>query len=200
VAYTCSGEWPLFFAACTNQATMVDVLVAAGADLDAHDCNGNTILHLLVYHELPEMYDHVVDLWKHQRGIRGAEEERDNPCVAPLSSTGTGTRTRTDCHLVSPAFIVLSCAVMCCHVLSRVLTLHGRGLDTRTHTAAVSKPAPTQHHHHHHHHVMRQLCSPQFVTALVCLCVCRRVLQPHLLLPSLPPLQGPAPVFECAEQ
>ncbi len=48
---------------------MVDVLLAAGADLNAFDTNGNTILHLLVYHELPEMYDHVVRRWKEQRAI-----------------------------------------------------------------------------------------------------------------------------------
>ena len=75
-----AGEWPLFFAACTNQATMVETLVAAGADLDAHDCNGNTILHLLVYHELPEMYNHVVDLWKHQKGI----QDKQSPCVVDV--------------------------------------------------------------------------------------------------------------------
>jgi ankyrin repeat protein len=77
---TMAGEWPLFFAACTNQATMVETLVAAGADLDAHDCNGNTILHLLVYHELPEMYDYVVDLWKHQKGI----QDKQSPCVVDV--------------------------------------------------------------------------------------------------------------------
>ena len=121
VAYTCSGEWPLFFAACTNQATMVDVLVAAGADLDAHDCNGNTILHLLVYHELPEMYDHVVDLWKHQRGIRGAEEETTrawHPCPPQAQAHAHG-QTVTWCHLLLLCCHALSCAVTCCRVFSR---------------------------------------------------------------------------------
>jgi hypothetical protein len=121
-----------------------------------------------------------------------------HPCPPQAQAHAHG-QTVTWYHLLLLCCHAPSCAVMRCHVLSRVLTLHGRGLDTRTHTAAVSTPAATQ--HHHHHHVMRQLCSPQFVTALVCLSVCRRVLQPHLLLlPSLPPLQGPAPVFECAEQ
>ena len=77
----CTGEYPLFFAACTNQARMVNVLVSAGADLSAVDSNGNTLLHLLVHHELTDMYDHVVELWKAQHGIT-KDTERDSECVS----------------------------------------------------------------------------------------------------------------------
>lgn len=58
------GEYPLFFAACTNQPYLVEYLVKQGADLNAIDSNGNTILHLMVLHNLPKMYDFIENLWK----------------------------------------------------------------------------------------------------------------------------------------
>ena len=69
-----TGEYPLFFAACTNQARMVNVLVTSGASLNAVDSNGNTILHLLVHHSLTDMYDHVVELWKAKNGVTKQQE------------------------------------------------------------------------------------------------------------------------------
>lgn len=53
------GEYPLFFAACTNQKHFVEYLVSKGAKLDAVDSNGNSVLHLLVLHELTSMYDFI---------------------------------------------------------------------------------------------------------------------------------------------
>ena len=46
--YTYWGEYPLGFAACLNQEECVRLLVAKGADPNAQDTNGNTVLHMLV--------------------------------------------------------------------------------------------------------------------------------------------------------
>ena len=42
------GEYPLSFAAILNQPEIVRLLIAAGADPNKQDFNGNTVLHLLV--------------------------------------------------------------------------------------------------------------------------------------------------------
>ena len=47
------GEYPLSFAACTNQADCFRLLRARKADPNMRDTNGNSVLHLLVIHELP---------------------------------------------------------------------------------------------------------------------------------------------------
>ncbi|CAG9536206.1 unnamed protein product [Cercopithifilaria johnstoni] len=49
------GEYPLSFAACINQMDCFRLLVAKKADLNQKDTNGNTVLHLAVIHEHPEM-------------------------------------------------------------------------------------------------------------------------------------------------
>uniref|UniRef100_A0A0R3RSQ5 ANK_REP_REGION domain-containing protein n=1 Tax=Elaeophora elaphi TaxID=1147741 RepID=A0A0R3RSQ5_9BILA len=49
------GEYPLSFAACINQTDCFRLLVAKKADLNQKDTNGNTVLHLAVIHEQPEM-------------------------------------------------------------------------------------------------------------------------------------------------
>ncbi|KAL3984588.1 Ankyrin repeats (3 copies) family protein [Acanthocheilonema viteae] len=49
------GEYPLSFAACINQIDCFRLLVAKKADLNQKDTNGNTVLHLAVIHEHPEM-------------------------------------------------------------------------------------------------------------------------------------------------
>ncbi|CAF4384213.1 unnamed protein product, partial [Didymodactylos carnosus] len=50
------GEYPLAFAACTNQWNLVEILIEHGADMDMADSNGNNILHLLVIHNLSDLY------------------------------------------------------------------------------------------------------------------------------------------------
>jgi transient receptor potential cation channel subfamily V protein 5 len=45
------GEYPLSFAAVTNQEDCVRMLLANGADPNKQDSNGNTVLHMLVIHE-----------------------------------------------------------------------------------------------------------------------------------------------------
>lgn len=75
------GEFPLFFAACTSQKEMVDRLLDAGAQLDERDSNGNTVLHLLVIHSLPDMYSYMMDKWKawraNSRIIKRAQPQFD---------------------------------------------------------------------------------------------------------------------------
>ncbi|VDM25430.1 unnamed protein product [Toxocara canis] len=50
------GEYPLSFAACTNQHDCFRLLRACNADPNMRDTNGNTVLHLAVIHELREMF------------------------------------------------------------------------------------------------------------------------------------------------
>ncbi|MFH4977998.1 hypothetical protein AB6A40_004707 [Gnathostoma spinigerum] len=49
------GEYPLSFAACLNQVDCYRLLIAKKADPNLKDTNGNTVLHLTVIHEKPEM-------------------------------------------------------------------------------------------------------------------------------------------------
>ncbi|VDK82946.1 unnamed protein product [Litomosoides sigmodontis] len=49
------GEYPLSFATCISQMDCFRLLVAKKADLNQKDTNGNTVLHLAVIHEHPEM-------------------------------------------------------------------------------------------------------------------------------------------------
>jgi ankyrin repeat protein len=45
------GEYPLAFAACTNQKDCYRILRAKRADPNSQDTNGNTVLHMCVIHE-----------------------------------------------------------------------------------------------------------------------------------------------------
>ncbi|CAK8683420.1 unnamed protein product [Clavelina lepadiformis] len=51
------GEYPLSFAACSNQKDVVRLLLKKGADLFAKDNNGNNVLHMMVIHNNKEMFD-----------------------------------------------------------------------------------------------------------------------------------------------
>ncbi|CAI4228757.1 unnamed protein product [Auanema sp. JU1783] len=55
------GEYPLSFAACTNQKDTFRLLKAFKADLNMMDTNGNTVLHLAVIHDLPDMFKLAYD-------------------------------------------------------------------------------------------------------------------------------------------
>lgn len=56
------GEFPLSFAACTGQKDIVSYLKRHGASAnDDRDMHGNTALHMCVYHDQPDMYDHLVE-------------------------------------------------------------------------------------------------------------------------------------------
>lgn len=55
--YVYWGEYPLSFAACLGQEECFRLVLARGADPDAQDTNGNTILHMLVIYEKIETFD-----------------------------------------------------------------------------------------------------------------------------------------------
>ncbi|CAF3609508.1 unnamed protein product [Rotaria socialis] len=57
------GETPLGFACCTNQWDMVEILLKHGADMDSMDSNDNTVLHMLVVCNLPNMYTKFKARW-----------------------------------------------------------------------------------------------------------------------------------------
>jgi hypothetical protein len=72
------GETPLMFAACTNQTELVRYLtVEWGADLASVDSQGNNVLHMLVLHQLHEMYDFVCGLWQQ---IQPSTVSKDGIC------------------------------------------------------------------------------------------------------------------------
>ena len=87
------GETPLMFAACTNQAELVRYLSEQwGAALGDVDSQGNTVLHMLVLHRLPAMYDFVCQLWdeqhsEHERGegLCGLESVQNRAGLTPLT-------------------------------------------------------------------------------------------------------------------
>ena len=45
------GEYPLAFAACRGNEEIYDYLIDHGADPNAQDSFGNTVLHMVVIHE-----------------------------------------------------------------------------------------------------------------------------------------------------
>ena len=63
------GEYPLAFAACRGSEEIYDFLIDHGADPDAQDSFGNTVLHMVVIHEqsvsmnlvchLPCLHSHI---------------------------------------------------------------------------------------------------------------------------------------------
>lgn len=55
--YVYWGEYPLSFAACLGQEECYRLVLARGADPDAQDTNGNTVLHMLVIYEKLETFD-----------------------------------------------------------------------------------------------------------------------------------------------
>jgi hypothetical protein len=69
------GEYPLSFAACTGQKDIVSYLKRHGARVNHdRDTCGNTALHLCVYHDQLDMYDHLVEYcgaMEHVRNNRG---------------------------------------------------------------------------------------------------------------------------------
>lgn len=49
--YVYWGEYPLSFAACLGQEECYRLVLAKGADPNAQDSNGNTVLHMLVIYD-----------------------------------------------------------------------------------------------------------------------------------------------------
>ncbi|CAF3650671.1 unnamed protein product [Adineta steineri] len=67
------GETPLAFACCTNQWDVAEILLKYGASMDAVDSNSNTVLHLLVIQNLPEIYTKFKERW-----LQEQEEDNDS--------------------------------------------------------------------------------------------------------------------------
>ncbi|EDV22847.1 uncharacterized protein TRIADDRAFT_58478 [Trichoplax adhaerens] len=67
------GEYPLAFAACLEEMDICKLLIRHGAYINAKDANGNSVAHLTVIRNLPEMFDfaleHGADIYaKNNRG------------------------------------------------------------------------------------------------------------------------------------
>jgi hypothetical protein len=72
----------LSFALCTNQVPIARVLLEAGADLEATDSAGNNMLHLLVHHNLPNMYTFVKEEFK--RRVAAAEKKQQQQHISMM--------------------------------------------------------------------------------------------------------------------
>ncbi|CAF1556272.1 unnamed protein product [Rotaria magnacalcarata] len=73
------GETPLAFACCTNQWNIAEILLKFGASMDVVDSNGNTVLHLLVIHNLPEIYTKYKERWiAEQQTDKDSSDEDDD--------------------------------------------------------------------------------------------------------------------------
>ncbi|CAF3956669.1 unnamed protein product [Rotaria sp. Silwood1] len=77
------GEVPLGFACCTDQWDIVEILLKYGADMDVTDSNGNTILHMLVICNLPEMYAKFKDRWIKQQNMSNSKKITDSKSTQP---------------------------------------------------------------------------------------------------------------------
>lgn len=70
--YVYWGEYPLSFAACLGQEECYRLVLAKGADPDAQDTNGNTVLHMLVIYEKNETFDMAYEVGS-SLGIRNVQ-------------------------------------------------------------------------------------------------------------------------------
>ncbi|KAL8580157.1 hypothetical protein ACOMHN_043042 [Nucella lapillus] len=59
-SYCYYGEYPLAFAACRGNEELYDFLIDNGANPNAQDSFGNTVLHMLVIHEQSKLFQHAV--------------------------------------------------------------------------------------------------------------------------------------------
>ena len=87
------GEYPLSFAACTGQIDCVRLLRARKADPNRQDTNGNTVLHLMVIHENPAMFDLI-----HENG--GRLHTRNNQNLSPLTLAAALAKGRMFAHVL----------------------------------------------------------------------------------------------------
>ena len=58
------GEYPMSFAAALGHKEMVLLLHRHGATPHDRDAQGNTALHITIYHGQKEMYDYMIDVIK----------------------------------------------------------------------------------------------------------------------------------------
>ncbi|KAM8924835.1 transient receptor potential cation channel subfamily V member 6-like [Pelodytes ibericus] len=97
------GEHVLSFAACVGNAELVRLLLQHGADPEAKDLHGNTILHILVYqsHKMAacQMYDLILTHHKEKVGP-GLEDVRNHEGLTALKMTAVEGNTVMFQHLV----------------------------------------------------------------------------------------------------
>ncbi|CAG9853902.1 unnamed protein product [Phyllotreta striolata] len=92
--YVYWGEYPLSFAACLGQEESFRLILARGADPDAQDSNGNTVLHLLVIKEKSEHFDMAYEVGA-SLGIR------NNQTLTPLTLAAKLGRTDMFFHILN---------------------------------------------------------------------------------------------------
>ena len=63
------GEYPIFFAACTNQKDITEILLEAGGDISVTDGNGSTVFHHLVKQGNLHMFDFLCEYYSSHREI-----------------------------------------------------------------------------------------------------------------------------------
>ncbi|XP_069837870.1 transient receptor potential cation channel subfamily V member 6-like [Dendropsophus ebraccatus] len=97
------GEHILSFAACVGNAELVRLLLLHGADAQAQDSHGNTILHILTLQpnkmSACQMYDLIFSYHKEKYGP-GLEEIHNNDGLTPLKIAALEGNTVMFQHLV----------------------------------------------------------------------------------------------------
>ncbi|XP_077114256.1 transient receptor potential cation channel subfamily V member 6-like isoform X1 [Ranitomeya variabilis] len=97
------GEHILSFAACVGNAELVRLILLEGADANAKDSNGNTILHILTLQpnkmSASQMYDLIVSHHREKYG-QGLEEIYNNDGLTPLKMAAVEGNTVLFQHMV----------------------------------------------------------------------------------------------------
>ncbi|XP_063819858.1 transient receptor potential cation channel subfamily V member 5-like [Pseudophryne corroboree] len=97
------GEHVLSFAACAGNAELVKLLFQHGADAEAKDSHGNTVLHILALQpdkmSACQMYDLIVGYHKEKFGP-GLEDIFNNDGLSPLKMAAVEGNTVMFQHLV----------------------------------------------------------------------------------------------------
>lgn len=92
--YVYWGEYPLSFAACLGQEECYRLVLARGADPDAQDLNGNTVLHMMVIYEKLETFDMAYEVGS-TLGIRNVLH------LTPLTLAAKLGRVEMFCHIMN---------------------------------------------------------------------------------------------------
>ena len=88
------GEYPLSFAACLNEEACYHIVLAAGADPDNMDTNGNSVIHMMVIHNKRDMLDMAYE--------NGASTTlRNRQGLTPLSLAAKLARKEIFFHLLA---------------------------------------------------------------------------------------------------
>eukprot|EP01063_Lacrimia_lanifica_P020832 TRINITY_DN2810_c0_g1_i1.p1 TRINITY_DN2810_c0_g1~~TRINITY_DN2810_c0_g1_i1.p1 ORF type:complete len:1540 (+),score=321.57 TRINITY_DN2810_c0_g1_i1:43-4662(+) len=107
------GEWPLMFAVATNQPDLVMRLIDHGERLgkrraellDIRDTDANTLLHICVWHNLPDMYSFIEALCKESDPLPGFYESGLSVCfnkdgLTPFSLSAERGNVEMFAHLL----------------------------------------------------------------------------------------------------